>query len=109
VRLHRPLVLVLEEGGEHVVPRPARVAELAPVVVVARLPAHIDHAVDGGAAAQNLATRILQLASVEPRLARRLEPPVDARVAEAIEIADGDMDPDVVVLAAGLEEKGTDI
>ncbi len=45
--LHRPLVLMPLEIGQHVLPRPARVTELAPKIVVARLAAHIDHAVDG--------------------------------------------------------------
>jgi hypothetical protein len=49
VVLARPekIVFVLLEIRQHVVPRPAGQAELAPVIVVAGLPAHIDHGVDG--------------------------------------------------------------
>ena len=49
--LHRPLVLMLLEVGQHVVPGPTGAAELAPGVVVAGLAAHVDHAVDGRTAA----------------------------------------------------------
>ena len=65
---HRPLVLVAEEVGQHVVPRPALAARLAPQVVVARLAAHVDHAVDGGAAAEHAAARIGEAAAVEAGL-----------------------------------------
>ena len=105
VRLQRPLVLVLLEVGQHVVPGPAGIAHLAPQVVVARLPAHVDHAVDGRAAAEHAAARVGQAAAVEAGLRGRLEAPVGARVAHQVEVADGDVDPVVVVLAAGLEEK----
>ena len=44
-------VLRLLEIWQHVVPRPAGIPELAPDVVVARLAAHIQHAVDGRRAA----------------------------------------------------------
>ena len=40
------VVLRALEIGQHVVPSPAGIAELAPIVVIARLPPHVDHAVD---------------------------------------------------------------
>ena len=101
----RPLVLVLLEVGQHVVPAPAGIAHLPPGVVVARLAAHVDHAVDRRAAAQHLAARIGEAAAVEARLLRGLEAPVGARVAHQVEVADGDVDPVVVVLAAGLQQQ----
>ena len=64
----RVVVLGLLEIGQHVVPAPAGIAELAPAVVVGRLAAHVDHAVDRGAAAQHLAARIGERAAVEPGL-----------------------------------------
>ena len=66
VRIKRPLVLVLFEVGQHVLPGPAGIAHLPPRVVVARLPAHIDHAIDGGAAAEHAAARVGKAATVEP-------------------------------------------
>src|SRR3990167_10258667 len=54
-----PMVLMATEGGQHLVPAPGIVArELGPLVVVARLAAHVDHAVDTAAAAQRLAARV---------------------------------------------------
>ena len=94
-----------QEIGQHVVPAPADIAHLAPAVVVGGLAAHVDHAVDRGAAAQHLAARIDQRAAVEARLRRRLHHPVGARIADAVEIADRDMHPVIVVRAAGLEQQ----
>src|SRR5579875_1207707 len=47
------MILAFLEIGKDVLPAPSYIAELAPLVVVARLAAHIDHAVDRGAAAQH--------------------------------------------------------
>src|SRR5207253_864044 len=99
------VVLVLEEVGQAFLPAPAGVAEGAPVVVVAGLTAHVDHAVDARRTAQHLAAWIAQLAAVEPRVFVGVEEPVRARVADAIEVADRDVDPVIVVLAAGFDEQ----
>ena len=96
------VVLRLEEVGQHVVPAPAEVAELAPVVVVRRLAPHVDHAVDRRAPAQHLAARVDEAAPVEAGLRRRLHHPVGAGVADAVEIAHRDVHPVVVVAAARL-------
>ena len=101
-------ILAALEVGQHVVPRPAGVAELAPLVVVARLAAHVDHAVDRRAAAQHLAARVGEGAAVEAGLRLGLEAPVGASVAHAIEIADGNVDPDIVVAPARLEQQDAD-
>ena len=98
-------VFRFQEIGQDVVPPPALAAELTPDVVVPRLAAHIDHAVDGGAAAKHLATRIDQRAAVQPRLFRRLETPVGARIVDAIEITDWNMDPVVIVVAARFQQQ----
>ncbi|MOA12972.1 hypothetical protein D3C78_1329980 [compost metagenome] len=94
-----------QEIGQDVVPPPALATKLPPEIIVPRLPAHIDHAVDGGAAAQHLAARIDQRTAVKPRLFRRLETPVGARIVDAIEITDRNMDPVVVVVAASLQQQ----
>ena len=93
------------EERQHVVPAPAGEPELAPVVVVGGLAAHVDHGVDGGGAADHLAARIVEAAAVEPRLRLGLEHPVGARIADGEEIADRDVEPDPVVPAAGLEQQ----
>src|SRR6266853_1344060 len=93
------------EHGQHVVPAPAGVAERFPLVVVAGLPAHIHHGVDRGAAAQHFSARIENGAAVQPGLGLGAVAPVGARIADAVEIADRDVDPDPVVLAACFEQQ----
>ena len=97
-------VLGAGEQRQHLVPAPARIAELAPTVVVARLAAHVDHAVDRGAAAQHPATRIVERPAVEAILRLGLEAPVGLGVVLGIEVADRDVNPDVIILAAGFEQ-----
>ena len=93
------------EERQHVVPAPAGKPKLTPVIVVGGLPAHIDHGVDGGGAADHLAAGIVEAAAVEPFLRLGLEHPVRARIADREEIADRDVEPDPVVHAAGLEQQ----
>ena len=108
-RLKRMLVFVLHEVGQNIVPGPSRIAELAPEIIVAGLTAHVDHAVDRRTATEHLAAWIVETAPVEAGLLCRLEPPVDPRIAVAVEIADRDVDPHVIVLAAGFEQQHPDI
>ena len=98
-------VFVLLEIRQHVVPRPAGQTQLAPVIVVAGLPAHIDHGVDRRGAADHLAARIIEAAAVEARLGFRLEHPVGARIADGEQIADRNVKPDPVVAAAGFQQQ----
>ena len=56
-------------------------------------------------AADHLAARIVQRAAVEPRLGLGLEHPVGARIADREQVADRDVKPDPVVLAAGFEQQ----
>jgi crotonobetainyl-CoA:carnitine CoA-transferase CaiB-like acyl-CoA transferase len=59
-------------------------------------------------AAQHLAARIVERAPAERGLGLGLEAPVGARVALGVEVADGDVDPGMVVLAAGLDQQDRD-
>ena len=98
------MVLGFAEIRQHIIPAPAGIAELVPMVVICRLPAHVDHAVDRRTAAEDAAPRILDRTTVEARLRCRFEPPIGARVPHAEGIADRDVDPDVVVFTAGFEK-----
>ncbi len=62
------VVLGLLEVWQHVVVGPAGVAQRAPVVVVPAVAAHIQHGVDGTAAAQRLAARLVAAAAVQAGL-----------------------------------------
>src|SRR5205807_2440740 len=101
------LVLGFLEIGQHAVPIPAGAAALPPEIVIGRVAAHIDHAVDRAGAAQHLAARLVHAAAFELRLGLALEHPVEARIGEQPAVADRDMDPEKAVLVAGLEQQHT--
>src|SRR5690348_1435199 len=99
------LMLGAFEIGQHVVERPAGIAELAPMVEILGLPADIDHAVDRGRAAEHLAPRPVDTAVAGPRIGLRFVAPIDGWVDKGLAEAERNVDPAVVVLAAGFEEK----
>ena len=100
------MVFVHFEIRQAVFPAPARVAgDGRPLVVVARLAAHVNHAVDAGAAAQHLAARVAQAAAVQTVGGFGLVQPVGARIAYAIQIADRNMHPVVIVFAPGFDQQ----
>jgi hypothetical protein len=100
------VVFVQLEVRQRVFPAPGHVArQLRPLVVVARLAAHVNHAVDAGAAAQRLAARIAQRPAVQAGVGLGVVEPVGARVADAVQVAHRDVDPVVVVLAARLDQQ----
>ena len=100
------MVFVHFEVGQAVIPTPTRVAgDGRPLVVVARLAAHVNHAVDAGATAQHLAARVAQAATIEARSGLSVIEPIGARVTYAIQIADRNMHPVVIVFAAGFDQQ----
>ena len=103
------IVFRLQKIRQYVVPTPPRIAELRPMIVVTRLAPHVDHAVDGGAAPKYLAARIVDCSSVQARFRLGLEAPIYLWVADAVEIADGNFGPDIVILSARLEQQNRDI
>src|SRR5579863_9009691 len=99
------LVLGFLEIRQNTVPVPPRAAALAPQIVIGRVAAHIDHAVDRAGAAKHLAARLIHRAAFELGLRLAFEHPVDPRIGEEPAVADRHMDPPITVLAAGLEEE----
>ena len=94
------MVFMQLEVRQRVGPGPGGVAaQSCPVVVVARLAAHVNHAVDAGRAAQRFAARVAQAAAIQTRLRFGVVQPVGARVANAVQVTDGDVNPVVVVFA----------
>ena len=95
------MVFVQLEVRQALVPAPRIVAcDLRPLVVVTRLAAHVNHAVDAGASAEHLATGVTQAAPIQAFGGFRLVQPVGARVADAVEVAHGNVDPVVIVFFA---------
>src|SRR5690606_15337970 len=103
----RMVVFDLLEQGKHVLPGPPRVALSGPAVVVGGLTPHVDHAVDGGASTQHAATRVAQTTAVQPGVGRGGVAPIGALVANAIEVANGNVDPPPVVATAGFQQQNT--
>ena len=99
------LVLSLLEVRQHVVIAPAEIAVLTPAIVVLMLAADIKQAVDRTRSAQNLAARLKDVASVEPRLRLGLVHPVDRFFLEQAAIAERDVDPQMRVFRPGLEQQ----
>ncbi|MDT4851734.1 hypothetical protein FQZ97_859280 [compost metagenome] len=105
VAIPAEVILHPEEQRPQLFPAPAGVAFGGPAVVVAGLAAHVDHPVDRRAAAEHLAARVLQRAAGQTGYGFGVEAPVGARIADAVEVADGDVDPGVVVRPAGLQQQ----
>ena len=78
------VVLVVLKMWQHIIPVPARIAQLPPLVVVPRLTAQIEHPIDRRAAAQQLAARIGDGPAVEAGLHLGPKPPIGARIADAV-------------------------
>jgi hypothetical protein len=100
------VVFMQLEIGQRLLPAPLVVAgDLRPLLVVARLAAHVDHAVDAGAAAEHAAARVAQLAAVQSGIFLGEIHPVGARVANAVQVTHRDVDPVVVVFFARLHQQ----
>ena len=84
------------EDRQHVLVAPAAVAELRPVIVVLRLAADIDHAVDRARAAQHFSTRHLDTPAARAVVRLRRVAPVDGRVVDHLGDADRHARPEEV-------------
>ena len=98
------VVLGLDEVRQHVGVAPAGRALRLPGVVVERASAHVEHRVHRARAAERLAARDEQRASVDVRLGLGREVPVELGV-ELLREGRRDLDLQRAVLAAGLEQQ----
>ncbi len=96
--------LGLLEIGQDVVPAPAAIAELRPMVEILGLSADIDQPVDRRRAAEHSAARIRDCPPGGAGVGFGLEPPGQRRVVEQFHEPDRDMDQRVPVAPAGLDE-----
>src|SRR5712691_9825859 len=99
------LVLGAAEIGQHILEAPAGIAELAPMIEVRRLAADVEQAVDRARPAQHFPTRLDDPPAVELRLGLRAVEPIDLGVGEQLAVAERDVDPDVAVVPARLQEE----
>src|SRR5919206_960362 len=75
------------------------------MVVVCRLTAVVEHAVDGTAPSEHPSARPVDALAVHPPLGFREELPVEAGVAPDLADPERDLEPKVVVRDAGLEQQ----
>ena len=97
--------LSLPEVGQHLVPRPAAVAAPLPTVVVERLAAHLQHAIDRARAADDAPARNRDAPAERAVLRLGLEAPVVDRVVDQLLEARRNSDPRALRLAARLEQQ----
>jgi len=95
----------LAEIRQDVAIRPALVARLRPVVVVARLAAHIDHRVDRAGAALHLAARTIKRTVVEFLLGLAVVHPVIRFVVVRLREADWNLEPERIVRAPRFQQQ----
>ena len=98
-------ILGLLEIGQDVVPRPAAIAELRPMVEILGLAAHIDEPVDRARSAEDLATRIEDRAPGGAGIGLGVIAPGQGRMVEQFHKAGRDMDIGAPVAPAGLDQQ----
>ncbi len=118
--LHRPFAAPISgrlpgrcfhalEIAEHIRIAPASAAELvAPRVVVLRIAARVDHAVDGRGPADNAAARLGDPAAAEPRLGHRLETPIVGRRGQQPINRERHVDLPAATVGPGLDQQNLD-
>ena len=74
------------------------------MIKIACLAPHIDHGIDGRAAAKDFAARIANRSAVEAGLRFGLVTPIGARVGDGVKIADGNINPEVVIFVARFKQ-----
>jgi len=103
--LAAPRVLELAEVRQHVGIGPATRAHLRPLVVVERVPAHREHAVDRARSADHLAARQRHAPPVEMRFWLGPVGPVEPGIGHRLEEGERHLEVKVVVRPAGLEHQ----
>ena len=98
------IVFRLLEKRQYGIPVPPLQAALTPFIVVRSGTPHIDGAVNGTAAAQNLAARLVEDPIVESFDGLALELPVYLFIGKYLGETKGNMDPGTCVLWSGLEQ-----
>src|SRR6516165_5175962 len=101
----RLVMLGFLEIGQYSFVRPAAVAELGPGVVVERIAAHVDHAVDRARSAEGLAARDWDRAAVQFGLGLGGKPPIVARTIEELHEARRDADPHRIIGWPGFQQQ----
>jgi hypothetical protein len=98
-------VFRLLEVGQHLLVGPATIAELTPGVVIERLAAHIEHAVDRTRAAERAAARTGNAAVGHALFRLHLEVPIELLVVQQLGEAGRNIDPHRLVARTRFEQQ----
>ncbi|MCY1180308.1 hypothetical protein D9M71_129150 [compost metagenome] len=96
--------LTLAKVRQYVGIGPARITQGVPIIEVALMAANVNHAIDGAAAAQNLAAWLVTDTTFQAGLRHRLECPIHMPAGQDGSNAYRSMDQRRAVLGAGLEQ-----
>src|SRR5215469_13712841 len=99
------LVLGAAEVGQHILEAPAGIAELPPMIEVGRLAADVKQAIDRARASQHFPPRLDDAPIVELGLRLRAIEPIDLAVGEQLAVAERDVNPDVAIMPARLQQQ----
>ena len=100
--------LGLAEERQAIVPRPAAVSELRPMVVVLGLATNVDQSVDRARSAEHLAARVEDRTASGARIRLSMETPAQRRMIKQLHEAGGDVDVGAPVAPAGLDQRHFD-
>ena len=98
------VVLIKTEVGQHIIVGPAVITQRGPVIVVFAVATDIDHGIDGGGAAQALATGLETLAAIQAFLRHSFHDPVVDGFGEHGHGAGGHIDQQPITLAPCLQQ-----
>src|ERR1051326_3059546 len=93
------------EIGQAIVPRPAAIAELGPMIVILGLPTDVNEPVDRGRAADHPAARVNDRAAIGAGISLRAVLPRQGVMVEHLEEAGRDVNERVPVAPAGLDQQ----
>jgi hypothetical protein len=99
------LILGAAKVRQDIIEAPAGIAELPPMVGIRRLSAEIEQTIDRARPAQHFPARLDDRSVVELGLRLRGIKPVDSAVGEQLAVAERDVDPDVAVVPARLQQE----
>lgn len=99
------VILGFLKKGQHIRPAPAGIALRFPMLIILRLAAHINHAVNGRAAAQHPPAWIGEAPAIQPGFLFGGVTPVGFGIAHAEQIADRYFRYQIFIFAAGFQQQ----
>ena len=101
------VVFLLFVKGQQIVPSPAGEAEITPAVVILCLAAHVNHRIDGRTATEHFPARIGDGSTAQTCFGHGFEHPIGPRIADSEQIANRNVEPNPVVIAASFKQQDT--